>query len=241
MERAAKRYRQSAGLRPEPAKASGKWLLEQVVGKLVLPVQMAQQKAIRDLTQAGWKSPGAVPLTALPADVLAVIAATVVFRAAVVGGPLSALARVAKDISSVARDEIEYRNWVAEQKVANTLARKEGEWTHVDLLARFQRTYPEVLQRVWAVWRRKVNALREEKWPDPVQVSFGSALVDIICRAAPEHFSTVLQKSGGKTTRYIALSGKTREMLKDVEERAAVARPLKMPMIMRPLSWGVQP
>lgn len=237
VERAAELYRQSAGLRPASTLPSGTWLFRQIIDKLIPEIEKAQQEAVKTLTQVGQPPLWALPMTAVPADKLAVITTTVAFNA-VRGADEAKGVALAQYISTSVRDEIEYQRWVTEQQAANKAARKEGDWNHVDLLAKFKRTYPNVLQRVWAKWRQKVDALREERWPVPVAVSFGAELLGILCRVAPEHFTIVLRRAGKQTTAYLELSPATIEMLNDIENRAAFARPQFMPMIIPPIPWA---
>jgi DNA-directed RNA polymerase len=108
-------------------------------------------------------------------------------------------------------------------------------------LAAFASRYPEVNRRVWARWRRKLREVREAPWPLPVVQATGGLLLRRLCDVAPDRFTLSLEAVGrGHRAAVLLLSQETVEMLNDIEERAAVARPMLLPMRVPPIPWRYQ-
>jgi DNA-directed RNA polymerase len=128
-----------------------------------------------------------------------------------------------RGIAQAIRLQLEYERWT---KAAEA-----------DVLAAFRRRYPTVNRKVWQRWRRKVEAVRAEAWPESVVMTTGALLVGELVGVAPERFGIEMKRVQGRTIRTIVLSQETQEMLNDVTARAEVARPVLLPMIVPPLDW----
>jgi len=152
------------------------------------------------------------------------------------GKTFSTVVTCSLGIAGGVRDEIEYRRWVSEQIAANRVAKEERNWEHRDVLAAFRARYPNANRKVWGKWRRKL-ALAREAWSKETSIHFGGALLHALLKAAPKHFEIYMIRQGARTTANLKLSEATEATMQDIETRAAVSRPLYMPMIIPPIPW----
>jgi len=152
------------------------------------------------------------------------------------GKTFSTVVTCSLGIAGGVRDEIEYRRWVSEQIAANRVAKEERNWEHRDVLAAFRARYPNANRKVWGKWRRKL-ALALEAWSKETSIHFGGALLHALLKAAPKHFEIYMIRQGARTTAHLKLSEATEATMQDIETRAAVSRPLYMPMIIPPIPW----
>jgi hypothetical protein len=237
--RAQRRYQEVAEVTDPSTLPSGKRLLRETVPPLKVAILAAQGEAQEAIKSSTGRAPlWAWPIQLLPAGALAMITLVVSLNTIrdQEGAP-AAITSVAARVSGGIRDELQYRTWVAEQEKANRLAREAGDEEHVNVLARFRARYPNVDRKVWARWRRKLEEVRTG-WDERTGLHLGACLISQLCQAAPTRFEAAIRKmSGGRTQRHLKLSPDTIEMLNDIETRAAVARPLLMPMLIKPLPW----
>jgi len=237
--RAAQRYREAAAASDPSELPSGQRLLREVIPPLSekiaeLQLQAADQMASRGGRAARW----AIPIQLLDPGALAVITTVSAMNAGAdpLGTQSSALG-VTELISNSIRDELDYRQWVEAQVAANKVAKAAQDWDHVDMLAAFKRRYPNADRRTWRTFRRKLELAKTE-WDKETGVQLGGALLHALLEAAPHRFELATRTlAKGRTQNYLRLSEATMDMLRDVEARAEVARPMLMPMIMPPIPW----
>jgi hypothetical protein len=80
--------------------------------------------------------------------------------------------------------------------------------------------------------------VKTKPWTTREQVAVGVALLTLLTRVAPQHFGVELRFTAkNKQTYVLTLAPETRDMLNDLEDRAAVARPLLLPMRIPPNPW----
>lgn len=250
--------RKGAGHTTAPAQA----LLRAIVPPLEAAITAAQAEA-RQILAAPGRTPGwAWPIGLLSADKLAVITTTNALRAAMnsgrskEGAETSGMTAAAEAVAQAVRDEIEFERWEAEQKERNkavsALKAKTGQgdeaadatyqWVkegHKDLLKALEATYPNVSRAVWARWRAKVQALREEKWSKAdTAIPLGEKLLHELSAVASDRITIAHRGiSAGRTQITVELTEKAEEEMRDIKTRMEVARPRLMPMVIPPNPW----
>lgn len=236
--RAEARYRQAAEKTDIAALPAGQAMLRRVVPPLLKLIQDAQAEAAVAVGAAGRTSGWCWPMQLLSADRLAFIACAVALRVNAENAA-GTLANLSDALARCVRDELEYHAWTAQQAKANKDAKAAGDTEHKDLLGALKRTYPDVDRKTWARWRKKVDALRSEPWDKAETVyQFGSKMVELMCQAAPDVWALVHKPVGrGHTQLTLELTEEALSVMKSVDERAAVSRPLRMPMLCRPRKW----
>ena len=240
--RAAQRYREAAAANDPAALPSGQKLLREVVPPLTEAIVQLQLKGADMLASRGGRAAlWAIPIQLLDAGALAVITVTSALNASSDPfSPSAAASAVMETISTAVRDELDYRSWVKAQVAAKKAAREAQDWSHVDAAANFKARFPNADRRTWRRFRRKLE-LAEMEWDKETGIQLGGALLSALLETAPGRFelaSRPLLK--GRTQNYVKLSGDTVEMLKDIETRAEVARPMLMPMLMPPIPWAYE-
>lgn len=175
----------------------------------------------------------------LPADRTAFIT----LRTLLAGAPRERLGRarrcttMAVGIADGLWMQLDYETWVEAEKRRQKVARAAGEEPH-DMLAALKSRCRTVDRRAWDRWTWKIKRARSERWPTDAKVSVGTALIDCAVRGGGGWFEQRLQSvGGGKTERQIVLSDAAVAALQDLEQRAAIARPMRMPMICPPREW----
>lgn len=234
--RAIAAYRRAASAMPLDALPPGRKLLREIVPGLKVRIEAAQREAevlvkARAAASGGGNGAarrgGAWIMLLLPADILALLTTITVLRAAEPrGDPTAAsLPSTIDELVKAIRDEVEYRTWAAEP-------------THETLLKRLRKAYPNLNRGVWCRWRRKVEALRIEKWPRADCIHFGAQLIALLVETSEGRFVVDTRTlEGGRTQKYVRLSEECLQVLQDVSSRAEVARPRLMPMICAPIPW----
>lgn len=231
----ARKYGDVASLAP------GQALLRRVVPPLIKLVKAAQAEAQEALGIANGKpSSWCWPMLLLPADRIAFIAVAVALRCETrAQTPMGTVPMLADAFMRHVREEAEYQDWLGQQAEANKLAKASGDEEHHDLLAALRRTYPNLDRKAWARWSKKVKALRSETW-DKVTVSipFAGKLIELLVQAAPDMCAVVTKNiDRGRTQVTLELTETARKMMDDVDQRAAVSRPLRLPMLCPPRKW----
>jgi len=233
--RAAQRYREAAAAADPSALPSGQKLLREVVPALRDRIKELQVEGQMTMVGRHGQSRWAAPIQLLEADILAII--TVISALHSVGETGSTTV-VAHSIAAAVRAEIDYRQWIEEQSVANKAAREAQDWEHVDLVAAFKRRHPEADKRAWKSFSKKIGHAKAARWDEETSVQLGNALIRALVDAAPDRFEVELATLvGGRSQKCLRLSPETMELMNDIETRAAVARPMLMPMIIPPIPW----
>ncbi len=245
--RAVFRYREAAASKEPHELPGGRRLLRECVPNLVTAIRLGQDEAKELLASEGRTPLWAWPLMLCDAEELAVITVCTTLRA--VGGPATDGNRSASAISScamiarVAQEQLGFDHWVEEQKKVNKVAKEakgdpEAE-PHRDLLKALRNAHPDVDRRTWAKWRKKLEITKADPWDKAVCLAFGGWLLDALERTSEGRIKVAQRAiSGGRTEAYVALSAETEELLRDLDSRAEVARPLRMPMLIPPIPWS---
>lgn len=247
--RAVHRYREAA-LSKEPHELpGGRRLLRECVPNLVTAIRLGQDEAKGLLAAEGRTPLWAWPLMVCDAEEIAVITICTTLRSvgcAVTDGNRAGTAvATCTMIARVAQEQLGFGVWVEEQKKLNKIAKEakgdpEAE-PHKDLLAALRNRHPDIDRRTWAKWRRKLEITKADPWDKAVSLAFGGWLLEALERTSEGRIKVAQRPiSGGRTEAYVALSAETEELLRDLESRAEVARPLRMPMLIPPIPWAYE-
>lgn len=233
--RAAQRYREAAAAADPASLPSGQKLLREVVPALRDRIKALQIEGQRIMVGRHGQSKWAAPIQLLDADVLAVITLVSALHSV---GETGGATVIALNIASAMRAEIDYRQWIEEQSEANKAAKEAQDWEHVDLVAAFKRRHPDADRRAWKSFSKRIGHARAAAWDRETSVQVGNALIHALVEAAPKRFEIErVTLDGGRQPNCLRLSQETMELMNDVETRAAVARPMLMPMIIPPIPW----
>lgn len=236
--RAAQRWREAAAVADPSTLPSGQKLLREVLPPLIEKITALQMRAA-EMRQTAREQKWALPIQLLSAETLAVI--TVVRALAGAAVPAAVRATVTGlsiDIAQAVRDEVDYQQWIEAQKDVNKAAKEAKDWDHIDLVAAFKRRYPTADRKSWRRFRRKLELALTEPWDRPTAVQLGTALIHALVEAAPDRFVVApIPLAGGRAQNYVRLSPETIAMLRDVNTRSEVARPMLMPMLIPPIPW----
>lgn len=239
MRRAAERYREAAAVADPTTLPSGQRMLRRCVPPLIAKVAEAQDQAIEELNKPGKRKPWEFPIQCLPADALALLTVLAALRRAGTpddpGSALSHLTSASRELVAAIRDEWQYRQWRQEQRAV----RKEHP-DAPDLLAQLARRYPTIHRNVWRRWKREAG-ITPAAWDQPTSVQLGAHLFHLLVEAVPSLFAIVLVSSKGVTSKHLCLSLEAADLMRSIEDRAELARPRLMPMIVPPLPWIYEP
>jgi DNA-directed RNA polymerase len=238
--RATMRYREAAENADPMTLPPGRKLLREVCGPLIQAITAKQEEARARLDGvSGRHGLWVWPIQMVTAEKLAIITLNAALNAGAPGrtGISQSLASQAKQVAYRVRAEIEYERWGAGQEQANAEAKKVKNTDHVDLLKALKNTYPSVDRRVWARWRTKVKATREEPWDEGVEVALGTCLFRVLVEACPTLFAIAERPASGGVQYYLKTTDECREYLADLTARAEVSSPSLLPMIIPPNPW----
>lgn len=220
------RYREVSSALDPTTLSPGKALLRAVVPPLVEAIKVAQEEALAAQGVRTREPLWCLPILMLPPEALAVITSAILLRAASEGATTSR----ARAIAKACRDQIEFSRW--ERKMLDD--RVTGTW---DALSTYRTRYPNANNRSWRGWRKRVEDLETVDWSPSLETQLGAHLIHLAVTAAPEWFIQKTQRQGIKTSLVVALSPEAEEVMLDLEQRAEIARPYRLPMIVPPLAW----
>lgn len=235
VDRAVKRYRKFAEGREPAELPPGQRVLAETVGPVSAAIRAAQDEAAAH--GRGAPPPWHAPILAFDPDVLAVSAVATALRA-----PLEAdrrvgmtIPRYSRAVCTVLRDQAEYDAWAAAQKQAARDGDERAGW----LLRQWHRQHPDGSRRAWRAFRARVEAARQQVWPDATQIAVGAMLARTLADAAPRWFEIAQAGEGPKHMQPLCLllTQRAVDQMADAEARAEVARPLLLPMLIPPLPW----
>ncbi len=235
--RAQTRYREAAAVADPATLPSGQKLLREIVPPLTARIKALQDEGMEAARGRGNPCLWAAPIQLLEAEILAVITVTRSLHGAEMAMARSFTTQLSDDISQAVQAEIEYRTWVSAQVVASKAAKEAKDWTHVNLAEAFKKRHPTADSRSWKRFSARLGAARQP-WDHHVSMQVGSALIQALLDAAPGHFTLDISNRGGmRTQRRLRLSEETQRVLRDIEVRAEVARPMLLPMLIPPIPW----
>lgn len=235
--RAVAQYRAAAAVADPSTLPSGQWLLRQVIPPLIEKIKERQvdgMRAIGNRKVALWSW----AIQVLSPEALAFITAHRGFSFTTNrAGEEMTITQLAMSIVGEVEIEAEFHNWIRAQETANAEAKEQGKWSHRNYLLELKRMYPNLQTRTWKKWAKRVKADKLD-WEPRVRLALGTALIEALCEAAPQHF-TIQDKhqAADDLVKSLQLSEDTRRRLQDLETRAELARPLKMPMLIPPRDW----
>jgi DNA-directed RNA polymerase len=216
------------------AVAPGKEAAADVIRSMIPAIDRAKHEAINLRKKTNW----AYVIQAADSDVLAAITVNGILSH---NGPNNMeYARpwtaVCLGIANNLHVQIEFDDWVAQQRADKKLARKEGR-EFDDLFERYRRTVKRFDVRSWRGFQRKVSAIRTEPWSTTDKVAIGHKLLHLAVTNGGGWFEARRIAVKGKTQRFIDLTAPARIAIEDLTRRAELARPMRVPMIAPPRPW----
>jgi DNA-directed RNA polymerase len=210
---------------------SAQKLMRLLVPPLEALIASSQRAAVDSIGGGGRATHWSWPILALPADALAVMTIAAAFRSRV---NQSRVSQVAISLAALIHTQIAHDRWVADREAEGLL----GDGALRALQARFK----NVNRRTWGRWKAAARRLVEEPWSPPVEVSIGGHLLGLLCESAPDVFHIEAKPTGdGRTVGTLIMEEDTKNMLREIDERAAVAAPSLRPMLVPPNPWRYTP
>ena len=224
----------------------GKALIRGVVGPLKAAIE-AQRDEVADTLAA----PGRQPLWAWPLQVVdpakaavivlnAAVTAVLVKQCSSAGAPMktNSVTTTALRIAETLLDQLEYDRWCAAEEQRNAEAKRSKVADHQDRLRALKLRYPNLDRRVWSKWRAKLEIAATVEWSKEECLGLGTMLIALLCKVAPDRFVVEERVLRGGYTQYVLTPTESvLEVMRDVRERALVARPMLMPMLCPPIPW----
>ena len=242
--RAAARYREiEFGVDGKPPAdfttlPPGKALIRGVVKPLVAAIKARQAELL-----LAAMAPGRAPADAWPLQVVCPEKAAVITLMSAVRGvggrkgdgtvKTASVLAVATSIAASIRDQLQYDQWCQTEKDANTAAPPK-----VDRLKALQIAYPNLDRRSWAKWARKLDLAALGDWDEATAITMGSNLIQLLVTTVPDRFAIVSLKAAFGVQYALTTTEEVRVVMADVRERAEVAWPAMMPMLIPPLPWA---
>ena len=248
VERAVVRYREASASRDVMALPPGRRVLVSTVGPVTAEMAKLREQAAAGMQSRGKPAEWWAPVLGFEPDTLAVVAVSCAMGGCRVpsrivdGRRHRTLPVFSKLVAATLRDQADHDRWAAEQKAAERAARragKEGQIEEGSDWRKFRAAFPAASRKDFARYARKISLARSEPWGERVRVKVGAVLATALAAAAPDWFE-VGQFGTGPVYRRplgIALTERAMEVLRDVDARAEVARPLLLPMIVEPNPW----
>ncbi len=229
VQRGIDRYREAALTADPTLLPPGQRLLREVIPPMSEAIKAAQIDSRAQIAARGKVHAWNPLIILLEPDKLAVIAASTILRSPDHGDGKKVL-ELSLAVGRMIRVQVEMDAWVD-----NALAvREKGVW---DALATFRLQFPDANARQWRRWQDKMKIAATVEWTKTQEVSLGGHLVGLAAQACPEWFELKTVRIGAKTPALLVMSPQAKETMKDVEARAELASPHRMPMLVPPLPW----
>jgi DNA-directed RNA polymerase len=241
----ARRYREANAELTLDQTLPGTTVLRQTVPPLARAVAALQQEAEAGIAEGGR---GRNPewwwlVTQLDAEKLAllVLRATLSTGSAAGRGRDRQVTSLALVVADGIKLQMEHERWVAQEREQTKAAKRAGV-ERPDLLAALKSRVKRVDARAWKRWTQKIGQVRDEPWPVQARLVIGTLLLETMVRVTEGWFEVILQPvPGGKTEKRLRLTDVALAAIDDLDQRAALAMPLHLPMIAPPRPWRRSP
>lgn len=213
--------------------------LIEAVGPVSSSIHKMQDEAIS--AGAGKPPPWHGPFLAFQPDVLSLIAVASALRVPSlpygrVGQTVPAFAR---RVCAALRDQADHDRFV-EAQLEEAKAKPDGGG---EMLRRFRSAFPSADRRAWTRFAAKIEGARSKPWDEDTRLAVGSALSTALATGSPDWFELAQHGDGppGRNPMCVLLTPRAVEKMADADVRAEVARPLMLPMIVKPNPWRYAP
>jgi hypothetical protein len=243
--RATQRY-QDAAKHADPLTLSpGQKMLREVAPKLIARIDAAKEEVIPERSRP---KPWVANLQTFPSEKLAIITLHTALQAtgkqsegrtsSLDGEARCTMAHEAKKLVAYIQAERARDAWVEKEKQNDKAAKARKDEAHKSLLKAFEKAVPTPNGHSWARWSKRVSAAAAEPIDEKMAILLGGALLGYLCEVAPEWFEIASRSLGGGQSQYfMRMTPLAKEMMTDLKERAEVARPRLMPMLIPPNKW----
>lgn len=236
------RFQQQEKEKEEGDRASGRMVMRETVE----PVAKLIEERLVEKDGPGFPPPWRVLLSGASSEVLSVIAVGVALRTKNLPGtdrrgqPLPTFnGRIAHAV----RDQRDFDRWSSEQrKAAREQDKEERAAEPADVaLQRFERMNQgkRNRSRAWARFVERMEIARTADWSPNDEHSVGTFLAGALVEAAPKWFA--VEEVGAKKSAHapmcLVLTDYAVGRMADSEDRASVARPMLLPMLVPPNDW----
>ena len=215
---------------------SGKALMKGVLKPLIASITDRQVELAETHTRAGRPPIDAWPTLAICPEKAAVI--TLMSACRRVGGrnagydSHACIPIIAKSIAESIRDELHYEGWCQREQSAN-----KAKPPKIDRVKALRLSYPNLDRRTWAKWVKKLDIAALGEWDEKTAITMGANLIHLLVTVAPDRFFITSRKIALGVQYVLSATPSVHEIMQDVAERAQVARPVHMPMLIPPLPW----
>lgn len=222
---------------------------DKIGGRLVMretvePVARMVEERLGTAPGDGRYPPWHSLLVATSSEVLSVVAVGVALRVKAISGTDrrgQTLPTFGDRIGDAIRDQRDFDKWAKEQR-ASYLAQDQDQRAAdpADVaLRRFERMNPKPSRFAWRRFAKKVEATTSADWSINDKHSVGTFLAGVLTEAAPKWFA--IEEVGAKKSAHapmcLVLTDYAVGRMTDSEERASVARPMLLPMLVPPNDW----
>lgn len=242
--RSTERFRAAAASADPASLPSGMAILRRIAGPLTKLVEAAQESELDSMAYGGSadRAHCQFAFSSLKADQIAVLTICMAINHTIGtvtnGNRATCLLSQARAMAKAVKEQIDYEQWVADQKEANKIAQEEHQEDHVDLLSRLRHRHPNVDRSKWKRWVRIVQVAKTAKWGEKSEVVVGTRMIDMLLKAAPDLFIKASISTGDGHKKYVLQrTDLCRELMDNRDAQAEVSRPDLMPMLIKPLPW----
>lgn len=245
-ERGARRYHEAAAGLTLDQTPPGLSILRDAMPGVIAEVTAAMEEAKTGIAEGGA---GRQPfwwwaINMLPPEQTAALA----LRCLLAGSPKErelgnqrSLATMALGVATQMHQQIDFEQWKLTQREATKAAKRKGEDVP-DLVAALKSRTKRVDTKAWRRWSQKIKRVAMEPWSTDEKLLIGAKIVECTVRGAGGWFEIGLVRvAGGKTQRRIWLTPLAVTALEDMSQRAALAAPLRLPMLCPPRAWRYEP